>query len=189
MLLAIAVEGGLILVALLAGWILEQPALSRFALDSSGLMWGLGAAVPMLGIFLILVHWPIGPLKSIATFTDEVIRPLLKPCTIVDLFGISCLAGLGEEMLFRGVIQDALAVKMPFVVALTVAACLFGLLHAVTISYAVLATLMGVYLGWIYEQSGNLLAPVLTHAVYDFVALVYLLRWVKQPTRGSPGAE
>ena len=32
------------------------------------------------------------------------------------------------------------------------------------------------YLGWLWLASDNLLVPIVTHAAYDFAALVYLLR-------------
>ena len=43
--------------------------------------------------------------------------------------------------------------------------------------YAVVAGLVGVYLGWLQMVSGHLLAPIVAHATYDFVALMYLLKW------------
>ena len=36
--------------------------------------------------------------------------------------------------------------------------------------------LLGFYLGWIYLTSDNLLGPILAHALYDFVVLVYVVR-------------
>jgi membrane protease YdiL (CAAX protease family) len=33
---------------------------------------------------------------------------------------------------------------------------------------------MGVYLGTLFLVQGNLLAPIVTHALYDFVALVWV---------------
>ena len=38
------------------------------------------------------------------------------------------------------------------------------------------ATLIGAYLGFLWFAAGNLLAPITTHAFYDFVAPVYFLR-------------
>jgi membrane protease YdiL (CAAX protease family) len=52
---------------------------------------------------------------------------------------------------------------------------LFGLLHPITPTYAVLAALMGAYLGGVWLASGNLLVPIVAHALYDFIALAYLL--------------
>ncbi|MFO0928842.1 MAG: CPBP family intramembrane glutamic endopeptidase [Gemmataceae bacterium] len=175
-LLAIAVEGGLVLLALLLGWLFNQPPLTRFDLDAAAAVWGLLAAGPMLVLVLVLMQLPLPPLVRLRALTENVFRPVMAPCTLVDLFGISCLAGLGEEMVFRGVVQDALVEHLSTGGAIVAAAVVFGLVHAVTPTYAVLAAGMGAYLGWLYVATDNLLAPMVTHAAYDFVLLVYLLR-------------
>jgi uncharacterized protein len=175
-LVAIVVEGGLVGLALVVGRLLGKPPLFHFTLDLPAALWGLAATGPLVAAFLVMTRWPVGPLGSIKAFTDTVIRPAMAPCTLIDLLGISCLAGLGEEMLFRGVLQDAFAVKLPPWLAVAAASALFGLLHAVTAGYAVLAALMGAYLGGLYLLAENLLAPIVTHAAYDFVVLVWVLR-------------
>ncbi|MEI6785094.1 MAG: CPBP family glutamic-type intramembrane protease [Verrucomicrobiota bacterium] len=43
-------------------------------------------------------------------------------------------------------------------------------------TYAIVAALLGVYLGLLWMWTGNLLTPMITHAVYDFATLVYFLR-------------
>jgi hypothetical protein len=48
--------------------------------------------------------------------------------------------------------------------------------HWLTISYAVFATLIGAYLGLLFLVTGNLLAPAVTHALYDVAALSILVR-------------
>jgi uncharacterized protein len=48
--------------------------------------------------------------------------------------------------------------------------------HWLTMSYAVFATLIGVYLGILFLVTENLLAPIVTHALYDVVALSVLVR-------------
>ena len=58
----------------------------------------------------------------------------------------------------------------------------FGLLHFITPLYALLAGLMGLYLGWLYEATGNLIVPMIVHGLYDFAALVYLVR-IRRPER------
>jgi membrane protease YdiL (CAAX protease family) len=176
-LLAILIEGGLLAGASLLGWIIDRPPLRSFAWTLQGAAWGVAATIPLLGLFFLFFLWPIGPLKRIQKFSDEVIRPLLAPCSVVDLFGISVLAGLGEEMLFRGVLQEAFTGWFNVVVGVVVASLLFGLLHSITVTYAVLATIMGAYLGcvWLYADH-NLLVSVIAHALYDFVVLLWLLR-------------
>jgi hypothetical protein len=175
--LAIAVEGGLIVLAVLLGWQLDQRPFDRFRWNIRDALVGLVAAVPMLLLFFAMLRWPVGPLRRIKTFSEEFIRPLLAPCTVIDLLGISILAGLGEEMLFRGVVQGYCTVQVGAWPAVAIAALLFGLMHAITATYVVLAALFGVYLGWLYLAcDSNLLAVAITHALYDFVALLYLLR-------------
>jgi hypothetical protein len=180
--LAVAVEGGMVAVALLLGWWLGLPPLATLTWDTRHVLLGLAGTLPMLALFFACLRWPVGPLRGIEQFCDEVIRPLLGPCTLAELLVIALLAGLGEEMLFRGVAQAGFARwwQDPWV-GLALASVLFGLCHAITAAYVVLAALMGVYLGWLWLWSGNLLTPVVTHAVYDFVALVVLLRFRKGP--------
>jgi membrane protease YdiL (CAAX protease family) len=175
-LLAVGVEGGLVGVAWLLGWWLEQPPLRTFDWSARAALLGVAATLPLVLLFFALVRWPVGPLAGIKRFTEEVICPVLSPCTVVDLVGIAALAGLGEEMVFRGVLQPALGHQIGKWGALASASVLFGLAHAVSVTYAVLATLMGAYLGALWMYSGNLLVPVVVHGLYDLVALLYLLR-------------
>jgi membrane protease YdiL (CAAX protease family) len=176
-LLAVLIEGGLLAAASLLGWMLDQPPLRFFAWTLSAVLWGVVATLPLLPLFFLFLHWPIGPLKRIQRFSEEVMRPLLAPCSLIDLVGISALAGLGEEMFFRGVLQEAFARWFNVWVGILISSLLFGLLHSITFTYVLLATLMGAYLGcvWLYADH-NLLVIVITHALYDFIALFWLLR-------------
>ncbi len=53
---------------------------------------------------------------------------------------------------------------------------MFGAAHLITWTYAIIAGFIGAYLGLLWIWSGNLLKPMVTHAVYDFAALVNFLR-------------
>src|SRR5665213_3231749 len=50
-LLAVLIEGGLVLLALFIGWLFDKNPLSRLKLDLAGVGWGLVAALPMLAAF------------------------------------------------------------------------------------------------------------------------------------------
>ena len=97
------------------------------------------------------------------------------------------LAGIGEEALFRGIIQTTLADWLNQWVALAVASALFGLGHLVTPAYAVLAGLLGLYLGGLSMVFDNLLLAIVVHALYDFVALTYLVHKHKTQREPSTG--
>jgi membrane protease YdiL (CAAX protease family) len=174
--LAVSFEGGLAVLAFLLGWLLEQPPLAEIQFNSRGLVLGLAASLPMLLLFVICVRWPVGPLRQIKAFSEEVIRPWFQPCSWVELALIALVAGVGEEMLFRGVLQNWLARRIAVWEAVVLTNGLFGLLHLITPTYAVLAGMMGVYLSGVWLCSGNLLVVIVAHGFYDFVALVFVVR-------------
>jgi len=60
--------------------------------------------------------------------------------------------------------------------ALVLASVLFGAAHLITWTSAIIAALIAAYLVLLWIWTGNLLTPMITHAVYDFAALVYFLR-------------
>ena len=59
---------------------------------------------------------------------------------------------------------------------LALASVLFGLLHPITAAYVVLAALIGLYLGCLFDLTESLLVVVVAHALYDFVLLVWMVR-------------
>jgi membrane protease YdiL (CAAX protease family) len=114
----------------------------------------------------------------------ERIAPLFAGASPAQLAAIALLAGIGEEALFRGVLQEALAGRFPAWAGLVLASLLFGAVHWVTDTYAVLAGIVGLYLGTLYLLTDNLLAPIATHALYDVVAL-WVLAGMKPASSGS----
>jgi membrane protease YdiL (CAAX protease family) len=180
--LAVAFEGGLGGVAWLVGWLLDRPCDQTLAWDLGGAAWGVAASVPLLLALIGTLAWPIGPIARVVHFARDVVRPVFAACTELDLAIVSALAGLGEELLFRGLLQAALGRWLGPVAGLLAAGVLFGLCHPLTPGYVVFAGLTGVYLGAIWLVSGNLLVPIVAHGLYDFLALLILVkgpaRWV-----------
>ena len=177
----IALEGSLIGAAILLGWLLGQPPLARCAWSTAALSWGLVATLPMLAALGLCLAWPDGPWRSLVGLVDDLLIPVFRTWNWGELALAAALAGVGEEMLFRGVIQDAIQQATSSVpTAILMTSLLFGLVHVVTLSYAIFATLVGIYLGWLFVAVGDLTAPIVAHAVYDFIALVYLAK-IRQP--------
>jgi membrane protease YdiL (CAAX protease family) len=179
--LAILFEASLAPLALLLGWLLGQPALAGFEWRASDIVVGALATLPMLGLFLAGQFWPVGPFRAINRFFEEEARPILAVCQWPDLALISVAAGVGEEMLFRGVFQAALGRWLGAAWGWGATSVLFGLLHPITPGYILLAALLGAYLGALWSLSGNLLTAMVAHALYDFFALWYLLRKQTRP--------
>lgn len=107
----------------------------------------------------------------------DLLGQALSLCRLHDLILLAALAGLGEELLFRGVLQPWFERVSPLA-GLILTNVLFGLMHAVTLSYAVIAGLIGLYLSWLAYgvDPPNLLRPIITHAAYDFVAFLLIVR-------------
>jgi hypothetical protein len=178
-LVAACFEGGLAVLAVGLGWLLGRAPLQTLHWTWPDAGWGAAAVLPPLGILWLCVKCPWRPLAEIIRVIDEVLVPLFENCRLSEFAVIAALAGLGEELLFRGVIQTAVAEwvggNLGVWVGLAAAGLLFGLGHAVTFTYVLLAGLIGLYLGGIWLATGNLLVPMLAHAGYDFLALVYLV--------------
>lgn len=185
--IAVAFEGGLGLLALLLGWLLgvwPVPGLARSGVvwdqQLPALAWGLAATGPMLFGFWLIDRYAWGPLAALKADVERLVVPVFRDSSVVDLALVALAAGVGEELLFRGLIQHGLAQWLgePWGIwmALAVASVFFGLAHMLSATYAVLAALIGAYLGLLLIWTGNLLAPALAHGLYDFVALWYMVR-------------
>ncbi len=160
---------------------LWSPGLSAVAL-------GVGATLPLLLFFHRAMTTSAGPLLPVRRFLEEHLRPPLRAWSVSQLALVALLAGLGEELLFRGAIQGWAAARWGDAFGLLAAGVLFGAVHGVNIPYAVVAGVMGVYLGLLLEVSGSLLCPVLTHALYDFLALWWFLSPLYRPLAGAASA-
>ncbi len=183
--LAIACELSLALVADLLGRLVDVSPWANFCpgplgpcvLHSS--LWGLLATVPLGAGLWVLNRCRAAPLRRIRCIVNRRLLPLFAGASHLELAALAWAAGLGEEALFRGLVQHGLAslctAAWGGILAWVVASLLFGVAHCVTWTYAGLAVIVGGYLGWLYWWTDSLLAPIITHATYDYFALAYLL--------------
>ena len=98
-------------------------------------------------------------MRRLVARVEEQVAPYLAGASTGGIVLLSLMAGIGEEALFRGVIQAGLAERVPASAAVVIAALLFGVAHWLTRSYALLAGLIGVYLGVLFLLTDNLLVP------------------------------
>ncbi len=147
------------------------------------------ATVPLILLLVILLQLPFEWIERIMEAVRTALLPMIQRTGLWGIALLSIMAGVGEEFLFRGVIQEWLVSPLGEWGALAVASLLFGAAHFITPAYFILATLMGAYLGLLYIWTGNLLVPVVVHALYDFVALgYYYLRHGASANGSSPPA-
>lgn len=179
--LALVFEGGLAVLAVACGPFMSMPPWQRVNWQWTAAGWGLAATIPLVLGLLAMRRARHGPLGRLNAVVDDFLVPLFVGVGWPQLALVSLVAGVGEELFFRGVLQPILIGWMGTVAGLIAASVVFGLLHAITPAYALLATAVGAYLGWLALASGNLLGPMITHGVYDFFALAYLTRACRSP--------
>lgn len=174
--LALAGEAGLALLALGIGRVLGISPLAQLRPGWRSLLWGVLATLPLLLALAWIWTRPGGSFRRLVDFVVGQLGPLLAPRSAAELALVAALAGIGEELLFRGVIQAGLARLVPASLALLVASVVFGLAHFATSTYAIVAGVMGLYLGALFLLEGSLLAPMVAHGLYDLVALLLLVQ-------------
>jgi membrane protease YdiL (CAAX protease family) len=98
------------------------------------------------------------------------LRPIAHGLTLWQIFSIAFFSSLGEELLFRGLVQPWLT--------LLPTAVLFGLCHQTPGQarwvWACWATAVGLAFGAIFGFTGSLLGPLLAHALINAVNLQFL---------------
>ncbi len=170
-------EGGLLLAALVLGWLVGTDPLAELTFNRKDVLLGLIATLPMLVFLFVCLIAPTEGLARIRDFLRQTISPLLSQCRLPDLILLATLAGVCEEVFFRGFLYLAIEPLNPFLAVLTTN-LLFGLAHAVTPLYTVLAAFLGLYLTSLLsiDSTPNLLVPVIAHAVYDLLAFLLIIR-------------
>lgn len=154
-----------------------------------GITLGLGILLMMVSIPLVLYSLSINeqiPLpelfKTAESQVEQTLKGLLQMDTVWELLGnlliIAVLPAIGEELVFRGVIQQQLMRRManPWV-AILLSAMIFSAAHFQFEGFLP-RMVMGFLLGWLYWQTRNFWVPVLGHFFNNGMQIVgqYLYR-------------
>ena len=169
--LAILGEGLLILIAL--AWVRWRETSLVLGSMTEGLVIGCLAAVVLCAanLYLLCAAPELPGVRSVRRLYVEGLKPVFGDLSALEITVISLAAGVGEELLFRGVLQPELG--------LVPASVIFGLLHmggSGTLAFGCWVMVIGGALGGLAVWTGGLLAPIVAHAVYDAAAMSYI-RW------------
>ena len=101
---------------------------------------------------------------------------MLDPWLVI--VAVVILAPIAEEIFFRGVVFNALLREGGRRWAFIGSSALFAIIHVSLVALLPIF-LLGLALAWIYQRSGNLLAPIAMHATVNgiSVALALLVRF------------
>ena len=173
--MTLGVEGGMLVVGAALAYFLGVRFWEGMSVSASSLGWGVLSAIPML-LGAIGIFYSNSKMGVQLRNDFDLVILMFRKARVVDLVFVSIMAGLCEEVLFRGFGQNVIVGYIGVWPGLVVASLIFGVFHFVSFSYFVFATLIGVYLGGVYVWTGDLVIPIVGHAVYDFIALAYGVR-------------
>ncbi|MBX3081937.1 MAG: CPBP family intramembrane metalloprotease [Anaerolineae bacterium] len=152
------------------------PSTTALKLDHNvrrGVAWGF--AIPAAHLVIVLLLHYVARLDLIhVTLAVDV-------WTWISVIG---LAGLTEEIVFRGFILPKLMTRWSFWIANAVTTVLFVVMHIpywarlhYTPTPLALAMLVGFSLlwGWSYKRSGSLWSAILAHTLYDLISVLLLI--------------
>ena len=143
-------------------------------LDLSARQLGIAVAV-VAGLALVAI--PLGFAIGFLSYQSRWLGPVHG---VLRMYGLILFVGLPEEMLFRGVIQEAFTRLWGPRTGLVLGAVVFGLLHLVkhishpNWAYGLLATAAGLAYGWVYQRTGRLAAAAVTHGAVDWIWSMFL---------------
>ncbi len=137
--------------------------------------WAPGSARLLIG----LSDWT----TRVTRWGDALARALaeaLGPLSLPDALLLAAASGFAEELFFRGALQPR--------VGWLLASLLFGCVHFVPrrefLPWTVFAVGAGFLFGGLFLWTGNLVAPIVAHAVVNGVNLPLLVRRYGRPEAG-----
>lgn len=135
---------------------------------------GLAVGLVAVGVSELLTRW-----TDLGEGLADVLGEGLAGIGTSDALLLALASGIAEEMLFRGALQP--------VVGLFWASLIFGACHFLPrrelVAWSVYAVLMGLALGWLYEWTGQLLAPIAAHTLVNGINLPRLARRIETRSR------
>jgi len=134
----------------------------------SSLAWGLGAGIT--GAAIAFGYMAV--IKSHGWFSEELKTQLVDRDHLKLWVGVCAVLGapIFEEFIFRGLIYRGLRRSIHPAFAVLISSLVFAFVHP-TMSIIPVA-ILGVLTAIVFEVTGSLMGPMITHAVYNFSVFV-----------------
>jgi membrane protease YdiL (CAAX protease family) len=161
-------------------WLHPEPWLGLHGPVTHAYSLALGLA---LGAFVVVGTRRMVERLSWAQELARALRPFARDLTGSGIVVVAALSSIGEELLFRGLLQPWLGLWLQ--------ALLFGLLHQMPgpsrWAWVAWASVIGLVFGAVFAATGSLLGPVVAHAVINGFNLNYLQSQPEVSRRGLGG--
>lgn len=169
-------QTGIVVLGMLPLWLFDIPVATDGMPVAGYLGLGLMGGVLTYGVLLLLSVTDVLSSDSLQKHIRDLHR-FVRSQSWPVLITLAVLAGVGEELLFRGVIQGWVGQHLGVTTGVLAGAVLFGLAHAMSWSYFLVATALGGVFGVVYAVTDSLQLVMVWHAVYDLVVILVLRRY------------
>jgi membrane protease YdiL (CAAX protease family) len=165
----------MMIIALLGAWLTDLNVLG-----SGEIVWWRDIALGLgIGLGTVLLSKVLDHYFEWARTLSRGFRSILGPGTWRDALVLATLSGIGEELLFRGFLQQWFAVHLGVVPAILLASLIFGAVHVGPDwkkfwPWTVMALVMGVVLGLAFAYTSNVVAVVIAHFTINFINLTLI---------------
>ncbi|WP_367179347.1 CPBP family intramembrane glutamic endopeptidase [Clostridium sp.] len=137
----------------------------------------------LIGIFSAIVLYIIFYLRNIISgfifpFKDSQVLFVYSNRYNGNLIWIGLLLlfiiGPGEELYWRGFIQNTLSKKMGETKGYVISVLLYAGVHIITgnVMLVIAALVCGIFWGWLYKKEKSLLPVIISHAIWDLTIFV-----------------
>lgn len=144
----------------------------------SGVFFGL-AFSGVIGVIVDTIKYCTGLIQ-----TDASVDKLMSAGLLLQIVVSVVSAGLAEEILLRGCIQNRLMGRINNIWAVIITAALFGLIHG-NVSQFITATVSGFAFGFVYAKTRSLWAAILAHMANNFAASIQADFFKSNPGEGT----
>ena len=156
-----------------------RPASGAALLGAALLGIGLSPWVQLLGL---LQRYVLPGDSESTQHATKLIADALVAHPLLTIVGVGVLAGVCEELFYRGPLQTAFLRKLPPWPAIVLVGVLFGAIHMDLRGMPIRAAL-GVLLGWLVYRGGSIYPAMLAHGLFDSTSIA--LFWWALRTQGE----
>jgi len=163
---------GMVVFGVLGSWfILDRMPLTALDAEPSPL-WIKVALGAGLGLGVFLLDQFLERFVTLFQAMSAAFIELLGKMSVNQALVLAFTSSVGEELFFRGFLQSW--------IGLVWASILFGLLHIAPDRrlwfWPFMAVGMGFAFGWLFEHTGDILAPIIAHFTINYFSLMALSR-------------
>ena len=137
------------------------------------------AAIALLGVGFVCVSHALSlvlaalALRDTGTLgeIDRVVADARGPSRLLALLALGLAPAIGEELLFRGLVQQGARRRLGAARAVLLSATAFGAIHLDPV-HSPTAFVLGLYLGAVVELGGGLRGSIFCHALNNTLAVI-----------------